>query len=102
MLITIEAIVEAAKTKIAPIIYGIIVFLYSAFSSALPIIYFIPSTTKTTTDTTIPTVVIIPIICCPKVVIPDVWSKVPVNLLGSIGPDGLANTAFAVNSNTCH
>ena len=42
-------ILTASNTRTAPIIYGIKVFLYSAFSSVLPIIYLIPSTTNIAT-----------------------------------------------------
>ena len=43
------------KIKAAPTTYGIIVFLYSDFSSGLPNIYFIPITINITTDIVIPT-----------------------------------------------
>ena len=46
------------NNKHAPTRYGIISFLYSAFSSILPIIYFIPSIAGIKTDTIIPTFVI--------------------------------------------
>ena len=52
---------NAPKINIAPTRYGIIVFLYSAFSEALPIMYLIPKTNSIITATTTPTVVIIPI-----------------------------------------
>ena len=48
------AIVGAKNINAAPTTYGIIVFLYSAFSSALTIIYLIPITTNITTATPIP------------------------------------------------
>ena len=49
--------------------YGIIVFLYSAFSSALPIIYFIPKTISTITDNITPTACNIPTTFFPTLVI---------------------------------
>ena len=42
---------DAPNINKAPTKYGIIVFLYSAFSDALPIIYLIPNTKSTTTAT---------------------------------------------------
>ena len=45
---------DVAKTSIAPIKYGNIVFLYSAFSSTLPTTYLIPIIAKVTADTMLP------------------------------------------------
>ena len=57
----------AANNTIAPIMYGNIVFLYSAFSSALPIMYLIPITINTPTAINVPTIWIIPKILFPIV-----------------------------------
>ena len=48
--------------------YGIIVFLYSAFCSALPIMYLIPITNRTMIEITIPTTWIIFTMFAPNVV----------------------------------
>ena len=67
ILYIILAIVEAAKTNNAPIKKGIKVFLYSAFSSTLPIIYFNPITIITITDITDPIVLITVMVLFPIV-----------------------------------
>ena len=74
MLYTTLTIVVEANINTAPTRYGIIVYLYSAFSSALPIIYLIPNINSTTTATTIPTVCIIVTIVAPKLTTFDVFA----------------------------
>ena len=44
-----------ATNSTAPMIYGIITFLYSAFCSTLPVMYLIPIISTTAIATTIPT-----------------------------------------------
>ena len=58
----IDNICVIAKNIVAPTIYGIIDFLYSAFSDTLPVIYLIPSTISVATKTMTPTMPIILVI----------------------------------------
>ena len=61
----IPNILVIANTNTAPNTYGPILFLYSALSSALPIIYFIPKMIKTITDNIDPAICKNPIISLP-------------------------------------
>ena len=56
MLNIIDTNVPIPSNISIPIIIGIIVFLYSAFSSTLPTIYFIPKNIHAITLTTTPTI----------------------------------------------